>query len=146
MEKRKYLISGPINTEIISAAIQQENSDTNAGAQSIFLGQVRSDIIDNKTVSKINYTAYEDMLFSEIQKIESIIYDKFPDVHNIIIKHSTGDVAAGEISLLVLVSGGHRVQASNACNMTVELIKEKLPVWKKEYFQEENDYHWREND
>lgn len=145
MEKTKYLIEGPISTEIISQAIKQENSDTSAGAQSIFLGQVRNDTIDSKTVSKIVYNAYEEMLLTEIQKIESAIYTEFPDVHNVIIKHSKGEVACGEISLLVLVSGGHRLQATKACNKTVELIKENLPVWKKEYFEGTEKYHWREN-
>jgi molybdopterin synthase catalytic subunit len=51
---------------------------------------------------------------------------------------------AGEVSLLVLVSAGHRQQAMTACSKTVELIKEKLPVWKKEIF-EDNTHEWAQN-
>ena len=52
--------------------------------------------------------------------------------------HSTGIVNAGEISLLVLVSAGHRQQAMQACSKAVELIKERLPVWKKEIYDDDS--------
>jgi len=44
--------------------------------------------------------------------------------------------------LLVAVSGGHRQQAMEACSKTVELIKERLPVWKKELFGD-NSHLWK---
>jgi molybdopterin synthase catalytic subunit len=47
--------------------------------------------------------------------------------------------------LFILVSAGHRQQAIKACAKTVELIKERLPVWKKEIF-EDDSHIWRQND
>jgi molybdopterin synthase catalytic subunit len=58
--------------------------------------------------------------------------------------HSTGRVNAGEISLFVLVSAGHRHQAMEACSKTVELIKSNLPIWKKEIFSD-NTHEWQQN-
>ena len=52
--------------------------------------------------------------------------------------HSKGLIKTGEISLMVMVSAGTDDQASKACTKAVELIKEKLPIWKKEIF--EDDY------
>jgi len=144
MNKNKYLVDGPITTDIISEFIKLANNDIEAGAQSIFLGQVRADNINSKDVSKINYKAYDEMVVTEAEKIEKIIFDKYPDVHDIIIKHSIGEVKAGELSLFILITGGHRKQANKASAETVDLIKEMLPVWKKEIF-DDNDYHWREN-
>lgn len=144
MTKNKYIVDGPITTDIISEFIKLANNDIEAGAQSIFLGQVRADNIDSKDVSKISYKAYNEMVVNEAEKIEKIIFDKYPDVHDIIIKHSVGEVKAGELSLFILITGGHRKQAGKACAESVDLIKEMLPIWKKEFFNNA-DYHWREN-
>jgi len=51
---------------------------------------------------------------------------------------------AGEASLFVLVSAGHRHHAIDACSRAVEMIKATLPVWKKEIF-EDNSAMWKEN-
>jgi molybdopterin synthase catalytic subunit len=100
----------------------------------IFLGQVRADIINGKEVRAIEYSAYESMVNVEAENIKKHILSQFGDVKSIDIIHSTGVVSAGELSLVVIVSAGHRLQAFQACNKTVELIKDKLPVWKKEIF------------
>jgi molybdopterin synthase catalytic subunit len=62
----------------------------------------------------------------------------------IVIVHSLGTVMAGEISMFILVSASHRDHAVRACQKTVELIKERLPVWKKEIL-EDDSYKWQEN-
>lgn len=142
--KTKYLASGPISPEMIAKIIDSESKNTEAGAQSIFIGQVRDDKINDNKVSKINYSAYPEMVENVTEKIKKKIFEKFPDIKNIVILHSTGDVKVGEISLIVNVAGGHRKQTRKACNTIVDLIKETVPIWKKEFFSE-NDYHWREN-
>lgn len=107
-----------------------------------FLGQVRADEVGGKIVKAIEYSAYSDMVYVEAEKIKKTILDEFDDVVSIEIVHSTGLVNAGEISLVVLVSAHHRQQAIQACSKTVELIKEHLPVWKKEIF-EDDSHHWK---
>ena len=108
----------------------------------IFLGQVRADRIDGKEVRAIEYSAYESMVNVEAENIKKQILSKFGDVKSIDIIHSTGIVSAGELSLVVLVSAGHRHQAFQACSKTVELIKDKLPVWKKEIFDDDS-HKWK---
>ena len=111
-----------------------------AGGHSFFLGQVRADRINGKIVKAIEYSAYEGMVEAEADKIKKSVLEEFDDVKSIDIVHSTGIVKAGEISLLVSVSAGHRKQAIEACSKTVELIKERLPVWKKEIYEDELTY------
>jgi molybdopterin synthase catalytic subunit len=139
-----YLTEGPITAEQISAKIENLGKRTDAGGHSIFLGQVRADLSNGRKVKAIEYSAYEQMVGLEAEKIRIGIFSEFSDVLEIVIIHSTGVVKAGEISMFVLVSAGHRDHAATACRTTVELIKEKLPVWKKEIF-EDDSHTWKEN-
>lgn len=111
----------------------------------MFLGQVRDDILGGKRVAAIEYSAYEPMVNGEADKIVEEIKKEFDDVIFVEILHSTGLVKAGEISLLIIVSAGHRDHATRACRQAVELIKERLPVWKREIF-EDDTHRWRENE
>lgn len=108
----------------------------------IFLGQVRDDAINGKKVKAIEYSAYVEMVEAEAGRIINSVYSEFNDVKSIDIVHSTGVVPAGQISLFVLVSAGHRQQAFEACSKTVELIKQNLPVWKKEIFDDDS-HSWK---
>lgn len=139
-----YLVKGPISPEQVSADIAEIGNIQSAGGISIFLGQVRDDITNGKKVSGIEYSAYEQMVSGVIGAIEKDIFTRFSDVLLLKIRHSTGLVSAGEISLEVIVAAGHRDQATTACREAVELIKEKLPVWKKEYL-DDSTYTWKEN-
>ena len=133
-----YLTNGPVSQGVITQLIEKIGGKTNSGGHMIFLGQVRADDINGKTVKAIEYSAYAEMVYSEVENIKKSIFSEFPDVKSVDIIHSTGIVKAGEISLLVLVSAGHRLQAMQACSKAVELIKGNLPVWKKEIFNDDS--------
>jgi molybdopterin synthase catalytic subunit len=137
-----YLTDGPVSQESISRLIEKMNSRTDCGGHMIFLGQVRADAIDGKRVKAIEYSAYIELVGAEAEKIKKSIFAEYDDVKSVDIIHSTGIVAAGQVSLLVLVSAGHRQQAFQACSKTVELIKKNLPVWKKEIYEDES-YTWK---
>ncbi len=137
-----YLIAGPVTQELISQLIEKTGTRTGSGGHSVFLGQVRADVENSKTVTAIDYSAYEGMVTAEADKIKDAIFAGFNDVTSVDIVHSTGLVRTGEISLMVLVSAGHRKQAMEACARTVDLVKEKLPVWKKEIFDDDS-HEWR---
>ena len=140
----KFLSEGPLTTEQLSRlmSLMKDRSDT--GGHSLFIGQVRADIVNEKSVTAIEYSAYESMVNDEAESIIAQIRAEFSDVKTVEILHSTGIVKAGEVSLAVMVSAGHRHQAIQACSKTVELIKERLPVWKKELL-EDNSHIWRDN-
>lgn len=143
MEKN-YLIEGPVTQSLITSLIEKIGERKDTGGHSVFLGQVRADDINGKKVKAIEYSAYEGMVSIEIEKIKNTILNEFADSKTIDIIHSKGVVKTGEISLLVIVSAGHRLQAFQACSKAVELIKEHLPVWKKEIF-EDDSHEWKEN-
>jgi len=137
-----YLTDGPVSQKIITLLIEKMGGKTDSGGHMLFLGQVRADVIDGLKVKAIEYSAYIELVNVEAEKIKKTIFSEFADVKSIEIVHSTGIVNAGEISLLVFVSAGHRHQAMQACSKTVELIKVNLPVWKKEIF-EDDSHKWK---
>jgi molybdopterin synthase catalytic subunit len=140
----KILIEGPVSIGIISSYTDYQADNRDQGAYSVFLGRVRADVKGTRKVKAIEYSAYEGMTKRVVTEIRNTILSKHSDVGKVVIVHSTGIVEAGGISLFVLVSAVHRRQAMDACSETVELIKEKLPIWKKEIF-EDNTHEWVDN-
>ena len=136
-------MQGPISHVFIADSIQKHSTKTNIGAHSIFLGQVRNDIIDGKPVEAIEYSTYEEMALEQMHKIRQAIFQKY-QLTCMHVYHSLGIVKAGEISLFVFTSSEHRVAAIDACAEVVERIKKELPVWGKELF-EDASYQWKQN-
>lgn len=146
MKERKpknIFVQGPVTAAFIADSIQKHSTKTSIGGHSIFLGQVRADLIDGKKVASIEYTSYEEMALEKMHSIREDIFAKY-DLTCMHVYHSLGKVAAGEISLFVFTSSAHRKPAIHACEETVERIKAELPVWGKELFEDET-HQWKEN-
>jgi len=140
----KCLIDGPIKSEAVARLVEESGRGGHSGGQSFFIGRVRADLKEGKIVKAIEYSAYENMVQAEAEKIKNEILSEFTDAHTVDILHSTGVVRTGEVSLLVVTSAGHRHHAVEACRKTVELIKERLPVWKKEIYDDDSSA-WKQN-
>ncbi|KJD33898.1 molybdopterin converting factor [Tamlana nanhaiensis] len=134
---------GAISHEFIGNSIYKHQSKTSIGAHNIFLGQVRADDVDGKTVSAIEYTAYEDMANQKFHDIREATFEKF-DLTCMHIYHSLGTVKAGEICLFVFVSAPHRKVVFEALEYVVEEIKANVPVFGKEIFEDES-HQWKVN-
>ncbi|GAA4747271.1 molybdenum cofactor biosynthesis protein MoaE [Flavisolibacter ginsenosidimutans] len=140
---KNIFLQGAISTSFIADNIQKHSSKTGIGAHSIFLGQVRSDVIDDKTVAAIDYTTYEEMALQKMHEIREDIFEKY-SLTCMHVYHSLGSVKAGEISLFVFTSSKHRKDAIEGCEEVVERIKKELPVWGKEIF-EDASHQWKKN-
>ena len=132
--KSRYLTGGPITPVLISEVMTLGNDDPGAGAVSVFIGRVRDDDYDGRRVTAIEYSAYEDMVEKEAEEIVRTVRAAFSDVRSVLIVHSKGIVKAGEASLFIMITSGHRDHGTRACRHTLEMVKEKLPIWKKELF------------
>ncbi|GAC1441813.1 MAG: molybdenum cofactor biosynthesis protein MoaE [Sediminibacterium sp.] len=143
-KKTKHIfVSGAIPSSFIAESIQKHSSQTTIGGHSIFLGQVRGDSINGKTVAAIDYTAYEEMALAKMHDIREAIFSKYP-LTCMHVYHSLGKVAAGGLCLFVFTSATHRQAAIAACKEAVEKIKQELPVWGKEIFTDDTS-QWKEN-
>jgi molybdopterin synthase catalytic subunit len=145
MEKKikNIFVQGAIAHAFVAESIQKHSTKTDIGAHSIFMGQVRSDRIDGKTVTAIEYTTYEEMALEKMHTIREDIFSKY-SLTCMHIHHSLGAVKAGDICLFVFTSSGHRKAAIAACEEVVERIKNELPIWGREIFDNET-HQWKEN-
>lgn len=134
---------GAIASDFIANSIAKHQVKTNIGAHTIFLGQVRADIIDGKTVTAIEYTAYEAMANAKFHEIREATFEKF-NLTCMHIYHSLGTVKAGEICLFVFVSSPRRKEVFKALEYVVEEIKAHVPVFGKEIFEDET-HQWKVN-
>lgn len=141
--KKKIFIEGPISPAFIANSIEKHQTKTTIGAHDIFLGQVRADIIEEKKVEAISYTAYTEMAEMKFHEIREATFEKF-DITCMHIYHSLGTVKAGEICLFVFVSAAHRKTAFTALEFVVEQIKKEAPIFGKEIF-EDHTHQWKIN-
>lgn len=140
---KNIFTQGAIAAAFIAESIAKHHSKTNIGAHSIFLGQVRADVINEQKVVAIEYTTYEELALEKMHTIREDIFAKY-DLTCMHVHHSLGTVAAGEICLFIFTSSAHRKTAIDACNETVERIKAEIPVWGKEVFEDET-HQWKVN-
>ena len=106
----------------------------NAGGMVHFVGTVRNET-KGKPVLKLDFEAYEPMAISEMRKIGERAIAEF-DIHKIAIFHRTGSLKIGEVPVIISVSSAHRVAAFEACQFAIDTLKETVPIWKKEYFED----------
>jgi len=134
---------GAITPEFIANSIAKHQSKTTIGAHDIFLGQVRADVIDGKTVTGIEYTAYEDMANAAFHEIREATFERF-ELNCMHIYHSLGVVPTGELCLFVFASSPHRKEVFKAIEYIVEEIKTKVPIFGKELFDDAT-HQWKVN-
>jgi molybdopterin synthase catalytic subunit len=112
------------------AAVTDRVRATHAGAVCTFLGTVRDLTGDRETVG-LAYEAYGEMALEKLTELESEARRRWPIV-DLAVVHRTGDLAPGDVSVVVAVSTPHRQHAFEACRWLMDTLKEVVPIWKRE--------------
>jgi molybdopterin synthase catalytic subunit len=105
-----------------------------SGGIDIFIGTVR-DATKGKTVLRLEFEAYEPMAIKEMQKIADEAFNKWP-VQKLLIHHRIGILEVGEVPVVIAVSCAHRDAAFEACRYIIDTLKQTVPIWKKEFFED----------
>jgi molybdopterin synthase catalytic subunit len=108
--------------------------DASCGGIALFVGTVRNST-QNKEVTLLDFSGYEPMAIKEMQKIADLALEKF-DIHKIAIHHAVGELKIGAIPVIIAVSSAHRKAAFEACEFAIDTLKETVPIWKKEHFED----------
>lgn len=130
MEKNYWITDQPIDiNDVVSKVVRPE-----AGAISIFTGIVREFTRDKRTLF-LEYQAYETMAEKKLAEIGEEIADKWENTKTAI-AHRVGRLNISDIAVVIAVSTPHRHDAFEASRYAIERIKEIVPIWKKEHWED----------
>lgn len=113
-------------------------SSLGAGAVNVFVGTVRNNA-HNKNVVWLEYEAYEAMAVAEIRKIIDDAAAKW-GLLGWAVSHRVGTLKPGEVAVAVAVSAPHRKESFEACQYIIDNLKAKAPIWKKEVFEDGEEW------
>ena len=119
-----------LNPDKVTEQVRRESN----GAVVTFLGTTR-DNFEGKRVVTLEYEAFEEMAVKELEKVRQELIAEF-GIEDVAISHRIGRVDIGEISLVVAVASPHRKEAFFACHQAVDRLKETVPIWKKEVYED----------
>ncbi len=119
---------------IDSEALKQSMQHVQAGAFICFEGWVRNHHCD-RAVQALAYQAYKILAESEGEKILLEVRENFVILDAICI-HRTGDLAIGDCAVWVGVTAAHRDAAFAACRYVIDEVKQRVPIWKKEKYED----------
>ena len=105
-----------------------------AGAVDIFIGTVRNQTQDRR-VQQLDYEAYDNMALLQMEKLANETASNWP-VKGIAIYHRKGVLKIGDTAVIIAVSTPHRQEAFDACKYAIDTLKERVPIWKKEKFED----------
>jgi molybdopterin synthase catalytic subunit len=99
-----------------------------------FIGTARK-FTKGKEVLRLEFEAYEPMAIKEMTKISKQIMERFP-AKKVAIHHRVGPVGLKEIAVVIAVACPHRKAAFEACEFAIDTLKQTVPIWKKEIFED----------
>ena len=125
------VVSEPLSPEAIAADVD----DAAAGGIVIFSGVVRNET-GGRPVKFLEYEAHASMAEAKMREIGETIRGRWAGVKRVAMLHRIGRLEIGESSVLIAVSAAHRADAFDACRYAIDTLKQVVPVWKKEYFED----------
>lgn len=125
------LTTAPISTDAVLARL----ADPGNGALVTFNGVVRNNS-EGRTTLYLEYEAYPAMAEATLRQIADEIRDRWPDVRGIAIVHRLGHLAIGETAVVIALSAAHRPQLFDALHYAIDRLKDIVPIWKKEIWED----------
>lgn len=113
-------------------------SSLGAGAVDVFIGTIRNQA-NGKNVRWLEYEAYESMAVAEIRKIIDQASHRWT-LLGWAVSHRIGTLRPGEVAVVVAVATAHRKESFEACQFIIDNLKAKAPIWKKEVFEDGEEW------
>ena len=108
-------------------------ADPAAGGIALFAGAVR-DTDHDRGVTGLSYSAHP-LATDELRRVAEVIAEKYP-VIGIAAVHRVGDLAIGDLAVVLAVSCPHRAEAFDACRDLIDILKASVPIWKHQRFDD----------
>ncbi len=104
-----------------------------------FDGVVREQTKGRRVVS-LEYEAYAPMAVKEMKRLGTEVRERWPEVERIGIIHRFGELAITESSVVIVITSPHRRVAFEACHFAIDRLKQTVPIWKKEIFEDGEEW------
>jgi len=134
-DKAFRLSADPVDPAELRASL----ADRSCGGYASFEGWVR-DHNEGRRVTHLEYEAFEPLAVKEGERVLAEAVERF-GVERVACVHRVGDLALGDMAVWVGVSARHRHEAFLACRYIIDEVKHRLPIWKKEHY-EDGDSGW----
>jgi molybdopterin synthase catalytic subunit len=128
------ILTGVTRTRIDERELAAFVAAREAGAVVVFSGVVRNHH-EGRKVLRVEYVGVEQLAAAKLGEIAADTLDD-QDVHRVAAVHRLGMLEVGEASVVVCASASHRDSAFRAARRLIDRIKELLPVWKHEHFED----------
>lgn len=119
---------------LLITEIEKLCADPGVGGLVIFSGTVRNQT-QGRPVKYLEFETYEKMALLEMEKIGHAV-ERQTGAGMVAIHHRIGRLDIGEIAVLIGVACPHRKAAFEGCSFAIDTLKESVPIWKKEYFED----------
>jgi len=126
-----YLLA---RSPIPTADLVRQQKAPEDGAVVVFEGVVRNNSHGRRTLY-LEYEAYEPMAIRKMEEIGGEVRRKFA-IDHLCMMHRLGRLEIGETSVAIIVTSAHRRAAFGACKYAIDRLKEIVPIWKKEFFED----------
>jgi molybdopterin synthase catalytic subunit len=134
MEQLRQSIRVTVGEAAIDPAeLLDEVGRPDSGASVLFLGTVRDNSEGKQGVTHLEYEVYSEMVESKIGEIVDEAVARWP-ILDVVVAHRAGVVEVGEASVAVAVSSAHRTDAFEAARFVIDELKQRAPIWKKEFW------------
>ena len=121
------------DSELSVDEVRAAVADPAAGGIALFAGAVR-DSDHDRAVSGLSYSAHPSAE-AELRRVAEVIAEKYP-VIGIAAVHRVGDLAIGDLAVVLAVSCPHRAEAFDACRDLIDILKASVPIWKHQRFDD----------
>jgi len=129
VRQKVFLTSLPLSlSTLVDFVTHQHLPTTTVGAIATFLGIPRRDKAD---LVALDYQAYRPMALKKLSDV-AVRVARDQTVSSIAIAHRIGTVPLGEASIIIAASAPHRREALRAVEQAIDLVKQTVPIWKKE--------------
>lgn len=126
--------SEPLDT----ATCIEKATDAECGGVVVFIGTVRNKTKERKVI-RLEYECYESMALKEMKKIANNAIGLWK-IKNVLIHHRTGILHIGDSAVVIVVNAPHREAAFDACRYAIDTLKNTVPIWKKEVYDDGEEW------
>ena len=130
MRRDVQILDKALNVEACSQFVE----DSAAGGSCIFVGTVRN-ATQGRNVVRLEFESFIPMAVKEIDKILDLTLSKWRPL-SVSVHHRVGKLEIGEAAVIIAVSTPHREAAFNSCKFIIDTLKQTVPIWKKEIFED----------